>query len=43
MKKYLFVAPLLILGEEVISLAALSIVLVMVLCDFAKAAEKNGI
>lgn len=43
MKKYLFMSLLMIAGEEAISLAALSIILIMVLCDFAKAAERKGI
>lgn len=43
MKKYLLVALLLIPCEEVLSLAALTIIVIMVLCDFAKAAERNNI
>lgn len=43
MKKYLFPVILLIVGEEVVSLAALIIVLTMVLCDLAKAAERKGV
>ena len=43
MKKYLSAALLLILGEEAVSFAALSIILIMVLCEIAKAAEKKGV
>lgn len=43
MKKYLPVALLLILSEEAVSFAALSIILIMVLCDLAKAAERKGV
>lgn len=42
MKKYLL-SMLLIVGNEAVSLAVLTIILIMVLCDFAKAAEREGI
>lgn len=42
MKKYLL-SMLLIVGNEAVSLAVLTIILIMVLCDFAKAAERKGI
>lgn len=43
MKKYLFMSLLLIVGNEAVSLAVLTIILIMVLCDFAKAAERKEI
>lgn len=42
MKKYLL-SMLLIVGNEAVSLAVLTIILIMVLCDFAKAAERKEI
>lgn len=43
MKKYIFFALLLLAGNEILSLAALSIITIMALCDVARAAEKKGV
>lgn len=43
MKKYIFFALLLMAGSEILSLAALTIMIAMALCDFASAAEKKGV
>lgn len=43
MKKYIAFILLLLAGSEILSLASLSIITIMVLCDVARAAEKKGV
>lgn len=43
MKKYIAFLLLLLAGSEILSLAALTIIIILALCDFARAAEKKGV
>lgn len=43
MKKYIAVALLLLIGSEAVSIAAITVIIAMALCDLSRAAEKKGV
>ncbi len=43
MKKYIAACLLLLIGSEAVSIAAITVIITMALCDMARAAEKKGV